>query len=623
MKSFKLYTVIFLLYTAVLFLPEYTFAQNFIPKTGSEGMWTQTELRYWDSTKTRYGYTLFGARGKSYLIDMEGYIINTWNVGTNPRFVAGGNILDAATDNISGYSGFKEVDWNGNTVWQYFETRTGTYFPHHDWTRIYNKKLQAYTTLYIANKSVTSAQALAAGCNPANGPYNNCTVDAIVEVDMSGTIVWEWWFFNHIIQDFDSTKQNYVGAGKTIANYPQKININMPGQPLKNDWIHCNSIDYNDTLDQILINGVNGEYYIIDHGNTFLPGNPAGSIALAATSAGDFLYRFGDPARYNQGNPPSILSNWTTSTTGHKQIGASHDAHWIKPGLQGAGNIMVFNNGQYLFERTSQSYIVEVNPYYDSNRVAKPNYVNPPAAGYYVLSPLNNDTHKQKKLISKQTVWMYNSKSNMNFFSHIGGGSQRLPGGNTLICSDTEGHLFEVTYGSATEDSKVVWEYINPITKDGIKRVIQDNYPMYNSVFRAYRYYADDPYLSGKTLTRKNTITGRTPSYFTPEDSVLLSGEYYNSEAAFIVTQNYPNPFNPSTVIKYLLIRDSFVSLKVYDILGKEVADLVNEYQSPGSYSFVFDAGKIQNAHQLSAGVYFFRLSNGAETITKKMIFAK
>ena len=215
---------------------------------------------------------------------------------------------------------------------------------------------------------------------------------------MSGNIVWEWWFFNHTIQDYDASKPNFVGTGKTIADYPNKININMPGNPLKNDWLHCNSIDYNDSLGQIVINSVQGEFYIIDHDNTFIAGNPSGSVALAASSAGDFLYRFGDPSRYNQGSAPS------TSSTGNKQIGGCHHVHWITSGLTGAGHIMIFNNGEYLMERVSQSYIFEVNPHYDSARVNTGSYVNPPNAGYYTWIYPDKDAMKQDKLISNQVV---------------------------------------------------------------------------------------------------------------------------------------------------------------------------------------------------------------------------
>jgi hypothetical protein len=583
----------------------------------TEGTYGYTELRYWDSTKAYKGYTLFAASGKTYLIDMEGYVVRQWNLGTNPRLLDNGNLLDATKSDPSGFGGFRELDWNGNTVWEYTETRTG-YAPHHDWTRIYNKKLKAYTTLYIANKSITKEQALASGANPASSNYTDVQVDAIVEVDMTGSIVWEWCFFDHGVQSFDSTKLKYAGAGKTAAHWPGKIDLNMPGKPLKKDWLHCNSIDYNDSLGQIVINSVHGEFYVIDHDNTFIAGDPVASTALAATSAGDFLYRFGDPARYGQGDPPSILADWTMSTTGNKQIGGSHDVHWIKSGLPGAGNIQIFNNGEYLFERVSQSYIFEVNPYSNAAKVNTGAYVNPPAAGYYTWTYPNKDAMKQNKLISNQVVWIYNAKNDQVFFSTIGGSEQRLPNTNTLICSDTQGHLFEVTYGSTTETPSIVWEYINPVTSDGIKTVIGDQYPMYNSVFRAYRYTATHPALTGRVLTPGSTITGRVPSYLTPATlPTQLGRQVIEVAGAFTLGQNYPNPFNPSTTIRYEVASPVRVDLRVFDMLGREVAVLVHEDRQPGVYAVAW------NAAGMAGGTYFYRMTAGGVTLTKSMVLLK
>lgn len=464
-----------------------------------------TELRYWDKAKAYNVYTLFGASGTSYLIDMEGNVVNTWPIGTNPRLLENGNLLDVAGKEPVGFKRFHELDWDGNLIWEHQETRE-EYAPHHDFRRIFNKKLNAYTTMYIANKSISHDEAIAAGCNPDSGSYDGSSIDAIVEVDMDGKVVWEWWFFDHIVQDIDSTKANYVGEGKAIADYPGKINLNLPGRPVRRDWLHCNSMDYNEELDQVVTNSVQGEFWVIDHGNTFIPGDPESSIALAAGPAGDFLYRFGDPASYGQGEPPSILEDWTASTTGTKQIGGSHDIQWIRPGLPGAGNFLIFNNGQFLFERTPQSYIFEINGFLDANGNDTGNYVNPPDAGYHIWESADpRNTHKQPKQMSNQIVWIYSSKNNQAFFSHIGSGCQRLPNGNTLICAMTEGHLFEVTH-----EGELAWEYINPVTREGgILEAIPDSYPMTNAVFRAYRYGSDHPALAGKDLTPKGTITGK------------------------------------------------------------------------------------------------------------------
>ena len=624
MKNKIINLIIFL----IVFFLSYVLVQaagKEIKKTTTEGLTGPTEVRYWDQSKAYNGYTLFAGSGKTYLIDMEGYIINQWNIGTNPRFLDNGDLLDASKADPSGFSGFIELDWTGKTIWQYTEKRTN-YFPHHDWTRIFNKKLNAYTTLYIANKNVTREQALAAGANPANGTYNDGQMDAIVEVDMNGNVVWEWWFFDHVIQDYDSTKLNYVGKGKTIASFPGRININMTGKPLKKDWLHCNSIDYNENLGQIVINSVHGEFYIIDHDNTFISGDPVASIAKAATTAGDFLYRFGDPARYNQGDPPSVLPDWTYSTTGNKQIGGSHDVHWIKTGLPGAGNIQIFNNGEYLFERVSQSYIFEVNPYYNSKKVSTGSYVNPPDAGYYTWIYPNKDAMKQNKLISNQVVWIYSSKNDQGFFSTIGGSEQRMPNNNTLICSDTQGHLFEVTYGDTSISPTLVWEYINPVTTDGIKAFITDQYPMYNSVFRACRYTADHPALKGKTLTKKGTITGKTPQYYKPGDILadVTTKQTANGINEYNLSQNYPNPFNPSTSISFSLPVESSVKLKVYNSLGQEIKILTNNILSAGIHKYSFDGSN------LASGIYFYSIQadpiNGNSVgynFNRKMILVK
>jgi len=472
------------------------------PVMAYESLQGPTELLYWDQERASNGYTLFASRGASYLVDMKGHVVHTWRIGTTPRLLDNGNLLDATKDDPSGFGGFRELDWDGNVVWEYNEKRPG-YAPHHDWVRVFNKKLGAYTTIYIANKSITHEQAIAAGADPRRGHYDGAQMDAIVEVDTNGKVIWEWWFLDHVVQDDNPDWPNYAGPGKTVADFPGRIDINMPGHPLKRDWLHCNSMDYNAELGHIVTNSVQGEFYVIDHDGTFVANDPQQSIELAAGPAGDFLYRFGDPARYQQGDPPWIQDNWNSANTGHKQIGGSHDVQWIKPGLPGAGHFLIFNNGQYLFDRTSQSSILEIDGFLDEQGRDAGRYVNPPDAGYNQVE-YHHDTHKPRRQISRPVVWSCLSKSPQGFFSHIGSGAQRLPNGNTLICAMTEGHFFEVT-----ADGELVWEYINPVTPDGPVKVLRDSLPMTNAVFRAYRYRSDHPALAGKDLTPTGTITDR------------------------------------------------------------------------------------------------------------------
>ncbi len=101
----------------------------------------------------------------------------------------------------------------------------------------------------------------------------------------------------------------------------------------------------------------------------------------------------------------------------------------------------------------------------------------------------------------------------------------------------------------------------------------------------------------------------------------LLAGFTGSKSRLVSLKQNYPNPFNPSTVINYELPFSANVSVKVYDIAGKEVASLFNGFQTEGNHTVQF------NASNLSSGVYFYRLNvvNGSTSITKvnKMILTK
>jgi hypothetical protein len=87
--------------------------------------------------------------------------------------------------------------------------------------------------------------------------------------------------------------------------------------------------------------------------------------------------------------------------------------------------------------------------------------------------------------------------------------------------------------------------------------------------------------------------------------------------STYLLQQNYPNPFNPNTTISFSIPTSEFVTLKVYDVLGREIATLVNENLSAGSYSYNFDA------KNLTSGVYLYKLQAGKYSETKKMILTK
>jgi len=103
----------------------------------------------------------------------------------------------------------------------------------------------------------------------------------------------------------------------------------------------------------------------------------------------------------------------------------------------------------------------------------------------------------------------------------------------------------------------------------------------------------------------------------TTNGGVVTNINQTNIVREFELHQNYPNPFNPNTIIRYQVPERSFVTLKVFDVLGNEVTTLVNEELSAGKHETVFDAS------QLSSGLYFYQLKAGNFTETKKMILIK
>ncbi|MBK9097150.1 MAG: T9SS type A sorting domain-containing protein [bacterium] len=130
-----------------------------------------------------------------------------------------------------------------------------------------------------------------------------------------------------------------------------------------------------------------------------------------------------------------------------------------------------------------------------------------------------------------------------------------------------------------------------------------------------------DQYIFAGTLHLNGGVWRRPLS----EMVTSIENDIENYPAQFLLEQNYPNPFNPSTKIRYTIPnviasetkQSQFVSLKIYDVLGKEVAGLVDEYKTAGEYEVKF------NASQLPSGTYFYQLKAGEFTAVKKMILLK
>jgi mannose/cellobiose epimerase-like protein (N-acyl-D-glucosamine 2-epimerase family) len=131
-------------------------------------------------------------------------------------------------------------------------------------------------------------------------------------------------------------------------------------------------------------------------------------------------------------------------------------------------------------------------------------------------------------------------------------------------------------------------------------------------------------YSNYNNITRVLNIPAGTGGHFavTFEPIIVNIAHENNIPEGFELMQNYPNPFNPSTTLSFVIGHSSFVSLKVYDILGNEVATLVNEEKPAGRYEIEFNVAQVSRP-EIASGVYFYQLNAGGFVQTRKMILIK
>ncbi len=505
---------------------------------------SKTELILNDADQTQPGYVLFAGPvtvdgvPTLAIINTDGEVVHSIDVpalsGINYAYMLeNGNILivgsspgklknSAIMGNGPGAT-IMEVTWDGTEVFRFKgQDAEANYSMHHDMRKIWNKTLGEYTYIFLAWEHYTEQDALKLGFNPETGSGQQksgvWSPDVIYEVNQAGEIIWRWSFADHLVTEFadNVATETFISDGPLArpvspavvghpSDYPGKLDVNFrhgsPGKvgPYK-DWTHCNSLDYNPEKGHIALNAKHmNEMYVIDHDNTFVSTSDwNANWAAAASEAGDFLYRFGNPASYV---PAEDLGEAEQAYyyAGHHQFWGAHNIHWIGgayyPGwdtLPGEGNFIIFDNSCWNpVERLSR--IVEWNSHVDSTLADTGDYVDQRMAGY------NDNVTMSKYNVSNQVEWMFKSKRNSFYSSYISG-MQRMPNGNTFVDSGAHGHFFEVTPGG-----DVVWEYINPIAGGGIQASIRDGES--NSTFRAYKIPAGHPGLRGKSLIPMGTFT--------------------------------------------------------------------------------------------------------------------
>ena len=463
-----------------------------------------TGLIYSDPEKVASGYLMFSswpgmeAHEYTYLVDTDGYVVHKWKTITlqyegqgysmekTARLTETGSIIQGMSTDAHAYEGkrvLQELDWEGSLVWEFSDPREG-YLYHHNFKRIWNNHLNAWTIIFTSRIPMSQEQAVAAGADPSVDW--DAAPDGVVEVDMDGNIVWQWWPLDHVIQYENAAWPNYGD----LAEHPEKFDLNW-GPGLSGDFTHQNALDYNQTLDQVVVNNDRmGEIYVIDHGGTFVTGDFEASKALAAGPKGDIIFRWGNPGLYNSGEEPSYNADGNTASAGDQQLFHHHDTQWIKEGLPGAGNFLIFENGSRR-AGPHQSQLLEINPY----------------AGAYPDAPYLSELEAGGP--AKQVVWSFTARQPNSFSSRNISGVQRLPNGNTFAFAGRHGHAFQVT-----TEGEVVWEYIVPILtgvsddatlEDVYKTTLSDADD--NAIFTAHWISPDHPGLAGKDLSPKGKIT--------------------------------------------------------------------------------------------------------------------
>ncbi|MBK9098158.1 MAG: T9SS type A sorting domain-containing protein [bacterium] len=306
------------------------------------------------------------------------------------------------------------------------------------------------------------------------------------------------------------------------------------------------------------------------------------------------------------------LQNELLSQSGYIQYTGFYTIDITDPLLLNAGNdfyvYLSLSRGGQPFDRTSEVPVLLVEDSYLTivNSTSNPNesfYWNGSQwmDTYYYEDPAFPGSAGSANLCIKAlTMDEGNVPVELTSFTAINKGSKILIEWETATESNNQ--LFEIYRRSTTTGKVAEWMLIG--FKEGKGTTTEP----------AYYLFEDD-------------ITGINASSLEYRlKQIDFNGKYAYSDIVsvdnlapngFVLEQNYPNPFNPSTTIKYAVAEKQFVSIKVYDVLGNEVAVLVNEEKSAGSYEVVF------NANHISAGVYYYTIITDNFVQTKKMILLK
>jgi len=465
-------------------------------------------LLSYDPPNTQDGYTLFYPADQHtiYLIDNCGAVVHSWTDTTytpgNATYLMengdivtcqkSGGLVNAVIDRGGAGEIVDRRSWDGETIWSY-TYNSHNHRMHHDVAM-----MPSGNVLILAWELKTADQAAHNGRDTTGTNGQVVWPDHIVEVHPlgvdTGNIVWEWHVWDHLVQDLNEDLLNYG----VVAEHPERVNINF-ARVNGSDWLHANSIDYNADLDQILISAPNfNEIWVIDHSTN--TAEAAGSTGGNSGHGGDLLYRWGNPAAYNNGTPED------------EQLFFQHDARWLGPGLApndpDLGRILVFNNR---FGTTYSSVDMIIPPINTEG-----NYVMVDGQPFGPNSP----------------VWHYTTPTPEDLFSPGLGSAHKLRNGNFLIGTGRQGQAWEVHPNGST-----VWEYKIPMDQ-GVP-IAQGTQITGQAFFRATKYGADHPFLSTVELPSTEYLELDPDTEFCGSFTVAVSEVGPRGEEVI-----FPNPTN-------------------------------------------------------------------------------
>jgi len=480
------------------------------------------------------GYNLIYPNSHSsvYLLDHCGQVVHEWPnnensfPGANAVLLENGSLLRASNNSsfinnsfgTGGSGGLIEIlSWDNELLWQYILADT-LYRQHHQIAAMPNGNILA-----LAYELHDYDAIIKAGFDTLSYPQQELYSETIIEINPENdSIVWQWRSWDHLVQDFDPNQDNYANILQEIGS----ININYQnftnGRP---DFMHANSLDYNEELDQILISVRNySEIWIIDHSTTTLEAST--DSGGKSGQGGRLIYRWGNPETYdNVGNTRKLFNQ--------------HDAKWIddEDNAEWNGKISLFNNNVILGE-ISLGHIIE--PEWDA--ITK-SYVLNAEQNYFPNNYLLEFAHPNP----------------LSSYSGTGSSFQALPNGNVLMNSAVQGRAYELDI-----NGELIWEYRLPMQFGGF--VEQGTVPQLgqNFLFQLKRYGLDYPAFSDKNLTPGKFLEINPNLEFC--DIVSSQKQVHGSEEISV----FPNP---SFIKSFYIQNNSEHSLRflLVDSLGRLV----------------------------------------------------